>query len=403
VGDLTLVGRADPTLGSRVLPYHLRSETKSPADAAIRELAEQLAARGVRQVRGNIIADDTYFVSDRYGDDWSVGDLEWEYGAPVTALAFNDNTLKLQIQPGGAAGRQALIALDPVADYYQIENGVQTAPAGSETVIHAYRAPSSMKLDLWGQIPAGGETAVEEISIQNPPQLMGELLRQQLEARGVKVQGQVMVRELTSIGAATQPNPPAAPAAPRTTLAEHDSLPLREDIKLTLKVSQNLHAEMLLRTVGHEVKNSGTVAAGLEVLKDFVALAGISPDEYFFEDGSGLSRGAMVAPDAVVKLLEYMSRLPHFDIFEDSLPVAGTDGTLANRFIGTPAAGHIHAKTGTIRHVNALSGYMELPSGDRLAFSILGNADLLHAREAENVIDQIAVAVYQKYARQKRH
>ena len=181
-------------------------------------------------------------------------------------------------------------------------------------------------------------------------------------------------------------------------LAEHDSLPLREDIKVTNKVSQNLHAEMLLRTLAHEVKNYGSLTVGLEALRDFAAQAGISSDQFYFADGSGLSRKALVAPEAVVKLLETMARSPHFNAYYDSLPVAGIDGTLAERFAGSPAEGHIHAKTGTITHVNSLSGYMDLPNGDRLAFSLFGNADLLDAHDAVKVVDEIALAIYGKFA-----
>jgi len=397
VNDLSLVGRGDPNLGSRALPYHLKTERKSPAEEAFRELADQAVARGVRQVRGNLVADDTYFVFQPYSHDWSEGDLEWGYGAPVTALAFNDNALALHVQPAAAAGQKALISLDPVTDYYQFDNRVETIAAGGAQLIHVERAPGSMQLNIWGEIPLGASSEDDTVSIENPSQLIGEMFLKLLEARGVRVAGHVVVRHLNPIDAATSTDSPR-PSVAKATLAEHDSLPLREDIKVTLKVSQNLHAEMLLRTLAHEAKNSGSVGTGLELLRDFVTQVGIPQDEYFFTDGSGLSRRALVAPEAVVKLLEYMARSPRFATFYDCLPVAGSDGTLTERFIGSPAAGRIHAKTGTISHVNALSGYMDLPSGERLAFSIFGNADLLDSRDAEKTIDEIALAIYEKFA-----
>lgn len=397
VNDMNLVGRGDPNLGSRVLPYHLKTERKSLADEVFRELADQVVAHGVREVRGNLVADDSYFLYEPYSQDWSEGDLEWGYGAPVTALAFNDNALTLHIQPASAVGQKALVSLDPVNDYYQLNDRVETTAADSAQAVHVERAPGSMELDVWGQVPVGATIDEDTVSIENPPQLIGELFLKLLEARGVKVRGRVVVRHLTRMEAAETANPFSAPS-PRALLAEHDSLPLREDIKVINKVSQNLHAEMLLRTMAREAKNFGSVSVGLEVLRDSVIQAGIPQEEFFFADGSGLSRRALVAPEAVVKLLEYMARSPRFETFYDSLPVAGVDGTLAERFTGSPAAGHIHAKTGTISHVNALSGYMELPSGERLAFSIFGNADLLDARDAEKTIDAVALAIYEKYA-----
>jgi D-alanyl-D-alanine carboxypeptidase/D-alanyl-D-alanine-endopeptidase (penicillin-binding protein 4) len=141
---------------------------------------------------------------------------------------------------------------------------------------------------------------------------------------------------------------------------------------------------------------------GLEVLQEFTAQAGIAPDEFRFADGSGLSREALVTPQALIKLLEYMARSPRFEAFYDSLPVAGVDGTLAERFKGTRAAGRIHAKTGTLEHTNALSGYMDLPSGKRLAFSIIGNSHLLKATDGAKLLDQLVLTIYEWYAGRPR-
>jgi D-alanyl-D-alanine carboxypeptidase/D-alanyl-D-alanine-endopeptidase (penicillin-binding protein 4) len=396
VNNLVLVGRGDANIGSRVVPYNLKTERKSPADEVLRELADQVAARGVREVGGNLVADDSYFLFEPYGHDWAAEDLQWGYAAPVTALAFNDNALFLHVQPATTAGQPAMVSLDPISDYYRLNNRLETTAAADTKHVYVERAPGSMELDVWGEVPLGSIIDDDTVSIENPPQLIADLFLKLLEARGIKVRGRVVVRHLSRMDAAETSNPFPAPA-PRALLAEHDSLPLREDIRVINKVSQNLHAEMLLRTLAHEAKNYGSLTVGLEVLRDFATQARISADQFYFADGSGLSRKALVAPEAVVKLLEYMARSPHFNAFYDSLPVAGVDGTLAERFAGSPAEGHIHAKTGTITHVNALSGYMDLPNGDRLAFSLFGNADLLEAHDAVKVVDEIALAIYEKF------
>jgi D-alanyl-D-alanine carboxypeptidase/D-alanyl-D-alanine-endopeptidase (penicillin-binding protein 4) len=399
-----LVGRGDPNLSGRVLPYQLKNERREPADAAFENLADQVAAQGIHEVSGNLIADDSYFLFEPYSHDWAVEDLLWGYGAPVTALAFNDNALALHVRPGSAAGEMAQVSTEPVPYYYQLENHVETGAAGTPKRIFVERPSGSRELDVWGQIPAGaGDNDSEgSLAIADPPQLIGQLFRHLLEQRGIVVRGRVEVVHVTQFQAATQRDgvdlfhPP-----PRVVLAEHRSLPLREHVKLMNKISQNLHAEMLLRTLGREVKNYGSLAAGLQALEEFSAQVGVEKGETHFVDGSGLSREALVTPHATVKLLEYMARSPRFDVFLDSLPQAGVDGTLSERLKNSAAAGRIRAKTGTLEHVNSLSGYMELPSGERLAFSMLGNNHNLDSRGGEELLDRTARAVFEWFARKK--
>jgi D-alanyl-D-alanine carboxypeptidase/D-alanyl-D-alanine-endopeptidase (penicillin-binding protein 4) len=173
-------------------------------------------------------------------------------------------------------------------------------------------------------------------------------------------------------------------------------------VKLTNKESRNLYAEMLLRTLGRQVKHGAGLDDGLGALNEFVLQVGAKPGETVFADGSGLSRDDLVTPETVVTLLVHMTSAPSFDAFLDSLPVAGVDGTLADRFKAKRLKGRIHAKTGTLKGVNALSGYMDLPSGKRLAFSIIGNSHPLDEVPAEATLDQIATAVYDWFSRGKK-
>ncbi len=393
VGDLILVGRGDPNISNRVLPYQYNSQSSDPPDNVLRELAEQVAARGVREVRGDIVADDRYLVYEPFGADWSVEDLQWGYGAPVTALIFSDNSLRLHVLPATKEGETAMVWLDPLGDDLKIDNRLVTSAAGTSKEIYVQRLPGSTTLDVWGQIPIGSPQDDDTVAIPDPPRLAAELFKRALEARGVMVRGEVRVLELPRIQAANTVDPFAQKPG-RVVLAEHKSIPLREEIKVINKVSQNLHAEMLLRTLGHEVKNYGSLTVGLEVLKEFTGKAGIEAEETYFTDASGLSRLDLVSPAAIVKLLVYMARSPHFEDYFNSLPVAGVDGTLGTRFLKSSAAGKIHAKTGTLGHVNALSGYMELPSGKRLAFSVLVNSHALKSSEAARVLDDVVQAIY---------
>jgi serine-type D-Ala-D-Ala carboxypeptidase/endopeptidase (penicillin-binding protein 4) len=401
VGNLILVGRGDPNISNRVLPYQYNSQSSAPADAVLRELAAQVKARGVREVAGDIVADDRYFLYEPFSHDWSVEDLPWGYGAPVTALAFNDNSLTLHVAPGAKANDRGKVWLDPVPDYYQLDNGLATSAAGTEKEIFVERLPGSMTLDVWGEIPLGSPEDKDTVAIENPPLLAGELFKRALEADGIAVRGKVRVLELSRLQAATTTNA-FAPAPGRIVLAEHRSAPLAEDIKVILKVSQNLHAEMLLRTLAHEIGDFGSLTVGLDILRNFAWEVGIEPGEIYFADGSGLSREALVSPRAFVKLLVYMAHSPHFQDFYDSLPVAGKDGTLAERFVDSSAAGKIHAKTGSIEHVNTLSGYMDLPSGRRVAFSILADNHAVESSGALRTLDSIAQTIYDTLGGRRR-
>ncbi len=396
VPDLFLVGRGDPNLGSRMLPYRYNSPARHPADLDFENLADQVAAKGVREVTGNLYADDTYYVYQPYGTNWAIDDLDWGYGAPITALAFNDNSLKLEIRPAAFVGPRAQIFLDPDDDFYKIVNDVRTTSARIPAKVEVNRLPGSTELDVWGHIPIDSNGVDEGISIQNPPFYIGEMFRKLLEQRGVKVDGKVVVEELTPAEAAsrtTLPNPPH-----RVVMAEHDSLPLSQDIKVMLKVSQNLHAEMLLRTMSRVLDNQGSLEDGLGILRNFARQIGIAPEEVQFAGGSGLSRDTLVTPDALIKLLLFMSRAPYFQPFYDALPVAGVDGTLAGQFHHTALFERVHAKTGSMDHVNALSGYMNLPGRRRLAFVIIGNHQPLRWAQATKVVDRIALAIYRQYA-----
>lgn len=401
VPDLILVGRGDPNLGSRVLPYHLKTEFRSPADRDFEGLADQVMAKGVREVTGNIIADDSYYVYEPYPPDWAIDDTVWGYGAPVTALAFNDNSLKLCVLPASAVGAPAEVRLEPVADYYTLNNAVETTAAGAPAKIFVERAPGSMELDVWGHIPLDSRGIDEDVAIRNPPQFIGEMFCRLLEERGVKVDGQVIVRHKMPYATAAAPAASPKPAV-RDILAEHDSLPLRDDITVTLKDSLNLHAEMLLRTMARELSGEGSLKDGVNILNSFAQEINIPSDEIYFVDGSGLSRDTLVSPKALIKLLEFMAHSRHFEDFLDALPTAGIDGTLADRFKHTAARRHIHAKTGSLEHVNSLAGYMNPPGSGRLAFVIIGNNHPLHSAAAIGVVDRIALAIYRQFAEARK-
>ena len=405
--DLLLVGRGDPNLSGRTLPYNLKTERKLPAIKVLEDLADQLAQKGVRFVDGDIVADDSYFAFERYGEGWTQDDLVWEWGAPVSALTVNDNVVFVNILPADRAGDRAFVSINPFPDYYRLDNRVITTPSGTgPRKIYINREPGSNQLTLWGNIPLDDTGANEALAIDDPADFAAQLFRKLLERRGIIVYGKSRTRHTelanlstfsvtTTVAAGGGELSGQAPriAPPPLVLAGYESQPLIQDLKVINKVSQNLHAELMLRLLGREKGTAGTIEGGLEVVRSFLAQADIHPEDFVFYDGSGLSRQNLVTPHSVVKLLKYAGSQPWAASFQDTLPVAGVDGSLADRLKGTAAQGHVMAKTGSLGHVNALSGYANTMSGDRVAFSIISNNHNLPTKRALEMIDKIVLEI----------
>ena len=403
-GDVVLVGRGDPNLSGRELPYALRTQRNDHPIQVLEQLADALVQKGVKYVDGDVVADDSYFAFERYGEGWSQDDLVWADGAPVSALTINDNVVFVNILPADRAGERAFVSVLPFADYYQIDNRIITTPAGTGRKIFINREPGSTLLTLWGTLPLDDAGANEALAIEDPAQFAAALFRQLLEKRSVVVYGKDRTRhtELASLSTLTvtvvapsrggdQPSRTSQPQP--LVLASYQSRPLLQDVTVVNKVSQNLHAEILLRLLGREKGTAGTVEGGLEVLRGFLNRTGVSSEEYAFYDGSGLSRQNLVSPHAVVQLLQYAATQPWGASFRDSFPVAGVDGSLSERFKNIDPHTHVFAKTGSLGGVKALSGYATTARGEQVAFSILSNNFNLPSKRVLDTIDEIVEAI----------
>jgi D-alanyl-D-alanine carboxypeptidase/D-alanyl-D-alanine-endopeptidase (penicillin-binding protein 4) len=227
------------------------------------------------------------------------------------------------------------------------------------------------------------------LGVDDPALYAAMAFRQALAERGISVGGRTVARHLHPNEVEELKAGSASDANTGFELAARKSAPLLEDLRITAKVSQNLHAELDLRAVGRARRNIGSVEAGLEELKAFLTEAGIEAGGYSIGDGSGLARGNLVSPASVVKLLRYMYASPARDNFLSILPVGGQDGTLNARFASPALAGRIHAKTGSLAHVSALSGFAQRKQGDWIAFSILVNNYNGSAADIRAVMDRI--------------
>lgn len=358
VGDLILHGEGDPSLGDPDV---------SP-DWADR-LAAALAARGVRRVRGNLVADDTYFAGPPFGGSWEALDLQAGYGAPAGALGAQDNTVRVTVAREGA--RCCAITVDPP------NAGMRVADAtGAATPLSLYRPPGSDVLYASGSLPAGTARRGFTLAAPDGARLAANLLRDALSRNGIALDGRVRTVHW--------PETNDMPGGHLLEIASIDSPPLSQLLVHMLKHSDNRYAQMLLQQVGVRMAQTGACPDraqppqtsadwGLCAMRRFLGQVGIDSGSAAFADGAGLSRHDLVTPAAIVKLLAWIARQPFASVVRNALPAAGIDGTLKYRMRDNAATDNVQAKTGTLSHVYTLSGYVTDAAGRHLAFSLMLN------------------------------
>ena len=399
-GDLRIFGRGDVSMSPAFFAQvqttgdAAKASSESAFYIGIDRLVDRIIQAGVKRVEGGLVGDESYFTGNPIPWTWEWDDLQGYYGTEISALPINDNAVDLSVMPG-ARGSSCVVRILPFNQVTRIVNRCVTTAAGTRRELRVVKPLDQNVVEVYGSVPVGDAEHKESVAVTRPANLFIELLRQRLEARGVKITGQNRVENALSRSPRSCTNCSPINASE---IARLESPPFSEIAARTMKPSQNMYTETILWTLGEVVgralgKAEDSARLGINVMKEFLGSIGIPADGIVPYDGSGLSRHNLITPAAVVSLYTYMAKQSKYaQAWRDSLTIAGVDGTLRNRMKGTAAQANFRGKTGTIDQVSALSGYMTTAGGEQLVVSILVNG-VPTTRERTSLIDDIVVTL----------
>ncbi|MGB7068052.1 MAG: D-alanyl-D-alanine carboxypeptidase/D-alanyl-D-alanine-endopeptidase [Pyrinomonadaceae bacterium] len=386
-GDLKIYGRGDVSISTAF--------SEGDYYKGLDNLADRIVQAGVKRIEGDLVGDESYFRGGSIPGSWEWDDLQWYYGAEISALPLNDNAVDLSVRAGNP-GQPCAVSLTPINTLLRIVNQCKTVAGGLRRTLRIEKKLGQNILEITGDLPAGNPGFKGYVTVSHPADLFVSLLRQRLESKGVTITGKTRTV-----------NTEVVVTPPPIEIARLESVPFSIIAAKTMKPSQNMYTETILWTLGEEIGRTPSGAArgngftvssdadsaelGKSVVKAFLREIGIPDDAVIQHDGSGLSRHNLVTPAAVVRLYEYMGRRSkHVAAWRNSLTIGGVDGTLQNRFKGTAASGNVRGKTGTIAQVSALSGYVTTAGGEQLVFSVLVNG-IAEGRVRTSLIDEIVL------------
>jgi serine-type D-Ala-D-Ala carboxypeptidase/endopeptidase (penicillin-binding protein 4) len=381
-GDLILYGRGAPDFVS---------QSKDEERASLVKLVDDLYQRGIRRIDGNVIGDESYFRGDPLGEGWQWTDLQWYFAAEASALTINGNEVGVNLVPSAKSDGLMDAKVGEPSGYVNVQNRIATGKVGVRPTIGVHRGLSDNNVKVWGEFAPGSKGFGARLSVHNPALWAATIFKGLLKSRGITVGGEAQARD--SRVAPSQIFDPAQAIE----LAFVSSQSLGEITRTTNKESNNLYAELILRTLGRERgelaalpselgRERGDDEVGLAVIRLWLTRSGVTSEHLALHDGSGLSRLNLVTPASTTSLLRAMSKTTSSQIFKDSLPLAGHDGTLSGRL--RTLTDRVSAKTGSLTYDTSLSGYLTASNDQVYVFSIMCN-DQTRRSNTSGLIDQI--------------
>jgi serine-type D-Ala-D-Ala carboxypeptidase/endopeptidase (penicillin-binding protein 4) len=361
--DLILIGDGDPSFGDAELLKRVGWESTT----VFSNWAAMLKKRGITSVR-NVIVDDSIFDENFVHPNWPAKQQHFRYVAGVGGMNFNANALDFYLRLG-AGGSVVSYTTDPPTQYATIRND---CVSGGENAVWLSRTPNTNLIDLRGTASSSNAVPIS-VTIHDPAMYAATVFSEALQIGGVKITGETGRERGVRAMLSDEQSPATQPSNRTTVLAIHET-PIAAVLARANKDSMNLYAEALCKRLGAETsKQPGSWENGTSAVAAFMKSCGIDPSEFNLDDGCGLSRKNEVSANAMAHILARTFASKNRDLYIASLSVAGIDGTLDKRFENSDLRGRVHAKSGYINGVSALSGYLKAKDGNWYAFSILMN------------------------------
>lgn len=357
-GDIYIKGSGDPTLGSRIIPGQNLGYVLDAWVAKIKQ-------KGIRQIKGGIIADEDFMKGDLPPAHWLWGDMGNYFGSPVYGLNAYDNTYYLYFTPGKLRWRAKILKTDPHIPNLNFVNEVTTAEAGTGDRASISGAPYDPNRYVSGTIPQGGTFRIKG-SIPDPAWLIAHQLTAKLAKAGIKVSKPSSTTRLQRLNNESI-------SQNRQLIARHYSPKLKEIVEYTNLYSVNLFAEALFKSIGYKQSKKARNMEAIVATRNFWANKGIAKDAFLVKDGSGLSPLSRLTPNDLSKLLALSTKSNNFTHFYNSLPVSGLSGTMRSFGANTKMRGKLRAKTGGLTGVVSFAGYFKTAKGELMSFSIVVN------------------------------
>ncbi|MCP4583751.1 MAG: D-alanyl-D-alanine carboxypeptidase/D-alanyl-D-alanine-endopeptidase [candidate division Zixibacteria bacterium] len=381
-GDLLIAGGGDPLISGRF---------RESITEVVACWVDSLKARGIKKIKGDLVIDNSFFEPDELAPGWSHDYLSYWYACSVSALSFNDNCVDTRVYPAKKIGDPCLLEIMPQTDYIDIVNNTSTIKAGLINTFDFYRHPGKNIVEFFGGIALDDTNGtVDYISVDKPHLYCANIYKDILRSDGIEFNGKIIEIDNDKLLDKYQ-------YKNLTRLFNWRSLPMSEVIAVINKNSQNLFAELTLKTLGAEICGEGSFRMSTRLIRDWLESIGISDNDVFYHDGSGLSHMNLASPSAIVKLLDYMRDSPNFDDYYESLAIPGVDRSVRRRLVDHPQASQMRTKTGSIANTRTFAGYLTTRTDKLVAFSLMINNYSSNRDEIDDWMDKLCVHVIENY------